>query len=433
MQSSKPNKTNGRRPSSRKAQDSSGRSKVRKIKSESESAEGKTYKKKETLGGKTYKRKESEGAKAYKRKETDGGKAFRKKETVGARTYKKKEAEGARSYKKKETVGGKTYKRKDSEGSKTYKEKENKKAPSTKNKYRSLKKETAEDKRDKNADGGDRRTKKIVGSRNVKPQRSTRKTADKRDAKSPVKKSSEPIRLNRYIANSGVCSRREADTLITEGAVTINGSVVTTLGSKVAPGDKVQVKGKSLKPEKFVYVLLNKPKDFITTTDDPYERKTVMQLVKNACDERIYPVGRLDRNTTGLLLFTNDGELSKRLSHPRYQIKKIYQVKLDRAFEKRDFETLLNGIDLKDGNIRVDELAYAPGSKDTLGIALHSGRNRIVRRMFEHLGYRVMSLDRVYFAGLTKKEVPRGKYRLLKPKEISMLKMVGGKRSLEKQ
>jgi 23S rRNA pseudouridine2605 synthase len=235
------------------------------------------------------------------------------------------------------------------------------------------------------------------------------------------------IRLNKYIANAGVCSRREADKLITAGAVTVNGKVVTELGTKVSPADKVQYGEQSLKLEKLRYVLLNKPKGFITTTDDPQERKTVMTLIAKACKERVYPVGRLDRNTTGLLLFTNDGDLTKKLLHPRHGIQKIYHVVLDKSVTKKDMTQILEGIQLEDGMIRVDAIEYIGDGKDKkqLGIELHSGKNRVVRRIFEKLNYKVIRLDRVSFAGLTKKSLPRGEWRLLDEKEISFLKMLG--------
>jgi 23S rRNA pseudouridine2605 synthase len=234
------------------------------------------------------------------------------------------------------------------------------------------------------------------------------------------------IRLNKYIANAGVCSRREADKLISAGTVTVNGKVVTELGTKVAPGDKVQYGEQSLKLEKLRYVLLNKPKGFITTTDDPQERKTVMTLIAKACKERVYPVGRLDRNTTGLLLFTNDGDLTKKLLHPRHGIKKIYHVVIDKALTKKDMNEILEGVQLEDGIIRVDAIEYIGDGKDKkqLGVELHSGKNRVVRRIFEKLNYKVIRLDRVSFAGLTKKSLPRGEWRLLDEKEISFLKML---------
>ncbi len=241
----------------------------------------------------------------------------------------------------------------------------------------------------------------------------------------PKKKgASDEMRLNRYIANAGVCSRREADTFIAAGMVTVNGKPVTEMGVKVKPGDEVRFDGRRLNPEKKVYLLLNKPKNFVTTTDDPHADKIVMDLVKDACSERIYPVGRLDRNTTGVLLFTNDGDLSKRLTHPSHNMRKVYQVSLDKPVEKNHLEDIANGIELEDGKIASDDISYINDEEKTeVGIEIHSGKNRIVRRIFEHFGYRVKKLDRVYFAGLTKKNLPRGKWRLLSEKEVHFLKM----------
>ncbi|MFD1629260.1 pseudouridine synthase [Pseudopedobacter beijingensis] len=238
------------------------------------------------------------------------------------------------------------------------------------------------------------------------------------------KKESELIRLNRYIANSGICSRRKADELITSGEVKVNGIVVSELGAKVNPAkDEVKYNGKVLKREKMVYVLLNKPKDFITTTEDPQERKTVMELVKDATNERIYPVGRLDRNTTGLLLLTNDGELAEKLSHPRNNITKIYNVELSKNLTQGDFNKIAFGVELEDGFIKPDSLSYVAGaSKKEIGIQIHSGKNRIVRRIFESLDYEVVKLDRVIYANLTKKDLPRGRWRHLTDFEIVKLK-----------
>jgi 23S rRNA pseudouridine2605 synthase len=242
----------------------------------------------------------------------------------------------------------------------------------------------------------------------------------KKERSAPVK---EQIRLNKYIAASGVCSRREADRLISAGLVSVNGKTVTTLGTKVSPTDDVRYNGERIRNERKVYLVLNKPKDFVTTTEDPRERKTVMQLVKHACQERIYPVGRLDRNTTGILMFTNDGEMAKKLTHPGYNKKKIYHIFLDKAFSAGDMKKLAAGIELDDGFIQPDAISYTSNeNKRELGLELHSGRNRVVRRMFEALGYRVVKLDRVYFAGLTKKNLPRGKWRFLTEKEIRMLR-----------
>ena len=234
----------------------------------------------------------------------------------------------------------------------------------------------------------------------------------------------EGTRLNKYIASAGICSRREADRLIAAGLVSVNGKVVTTLGTKVNPGDDVRYNGERIRNEKKIYLLLNKPKDYVTTTYDPKERKTVMALIKNACPERIYPVGRLDRNTTGVLLFTNDGEMAKKLTHPSHNKKKIYHVFLDKKLTQNDLQTLAGGIELEDGFIKADAISYVhPENKNEIGLEIHSGRNRIVRRMFESLGYKVTKLDRVYFAGLTKKNLPRGKWRFLTEKEINRLKM----------
>ncbi len=230
------------------------------------------------------------------------------------------------------------------------------------------------------------------------------------------------IRLNRFIANAGICSRREADLLIEAGEIKVNGEVVTEMGFKVQPTDSIQYGKKILNREKLVYVLLNKPKDFLTTTDDPEGRKTVMSLVANASTERIFPVGRLDRNTTGLLLFTNDGELAQKLTHPSNEIKKIYQVELDKPITKADYEKIAEGIELEDGKATVDDLALLGDTDKFLGLEIHIGRNRIVRRIFEHLGYDVVSLDRVQYAGLTKKDLPRSNWRYLSEKEVIRLK-----------
>ena len=238
------------------------------------------------------------------------------------------------------------------------------------------------------------------------------------------KTGSEAVRLNKFIASAGICSRREADQLISAGLISVNGKSVTELGTKVLPGDEVRYNGERIRGERKVYLLLNKPKDYVTTTEDPRERKTVMLLIRDACKERIYPVGRLDRNTTGVLLFTNDGDLAKKMTHPSHNKKKIYHVFLDKALSAADLNKLAGGITLEDGFIQPDAISYASQeNKREIGLEIHSGRNRIVRRMFEALGYRVIKLDRVYFAGLTKKNLPRGKWRFLTEREISRLKM----------
>jgi 23S rRNA pseudouridine2605 synthase len=232
------------------------------------------------------------------------------------------------------------------------------------------------------------------------------------------------IRLNKYLSNAGVCSRREADVLIQTGVVSVNGKIVTELGYKIQPSDVVQYDGETINAEKKRYVLLNKPKGFITTMDDPRGRKTVMTLVSKACRERIYPVGRLDRETTGLLLFTNDGDMAKKLTHPRYQARKLYHVELHKPVSREDLERLLKGVDLEDGKTKVDKAEYVEDkSSREIGVELHSGKNRIVRRLFEALGYNVVKLDRVQFAGLTKKDLPRGMFRHLTEQEVAFLKM----------
>ena len=234
----------------------------------------------------------------------------------------------------------------------------------------------------------------------------------------------EPIRLNKFLANAGVCSRREADEFITAGVVSVNGEVVTELGTKIKRSDVVKFHDEPVSIERKVYVLLNKPKDTVTTSDDPQERRTVMDLVKGACNERIYPVGRLDRNTTGVLLLTNDGDLASKLTHPKFLKKKIYHVHLDKNLTKADMEQIAAGIQLEDGEIHADAISYTDDfKKDQVGIEIHSGKNRIVRRIFESLGYKVVKLDRVFFAGLTKKGLRRGDWRYLSEAEVNYLRM----------
>ena len=233
-----------------------------------------------------------------------------------------------------------------------------------------------------------------------------------------------PIRLNRFLSNAGVCSRREADQHIINGQITVNGEVVTELGHKVLRTDNVCFAGKPVSIEDKVYVLLNKPKDFVTTADDPEGRRTVMDLVKDACPERIYPVGRLDRNTTGVLLLTNDGEMAAKMMHPKFMKKKIYHVYCNKPVSFADMQKILEGVILEDGEIHADRIEYASeADRKQIGIEIHSGKNRIVRRIFENLGYRVVKLDRVYFAGLTKKNLRRGHWRFLEEAEVNMLRM----------
>ena len=247
-------------------------------------------------------------------------------------------------------------------------------------------------------------------------------------AENDRKKAEGYIRLNRYIANSGVCSRREADEMIASGVITVNGEVCTVLGTLVGPNDKVQFGQQTLNAEKKVYLLLNKPKGYITTSDDPQERKTVMDIVGDACRERIYPVGRLDRNTTGVLLFTNDGDMAKRLTHPSHGARKIYHVTLDNPLSKGDLTSISKGVELEDGWVEIDEISYVEaGNRKEVGIQLHSGKNRVVRRIFEHFGYAVTKLDRVLFAELTKKDLKRGAWRFLTEQEVNFLMMNAGK------
>ena len=237
------------------------------------------------------------------------------------------------------------------------------------------------------------------------------------------KKARETMRLNRYISNAGICSRREADSLIAKGLISVNGKVVTELGVQVNLSDDVRYQGKRLNPETKVYILLNKPKDVVTTAADPQGRLTVLDLVSDACDERVYPVGRLDRQTTGVLLLTNDGELAKKLTHPSSQQRKIYHVFTDKPVEQSHLSLIAAGIELEDGLIAADVISYADAKDKTqVGIEIHSGRNRIVRRIFEHLGYKIIKLDRVYFAGLTKKGLARGRWRFLNDQEVTFLK-----------
>ena len=234
----------------------------------------------------------------------------------------------------------------------------------------------------------------------------------------------EQMRLNRYIASTGLCSRRQADVFIKSGLITVNNKIITELGTRIYQKDIVKYNGERIKEEKRIYILLNKPKDYVTTVEDPHASKTVLDLVRHACKERVYPVGRLDRTTTGVLLITNDGDLTKRLTHPKFNKLKIYQVTLNKGLKPGDLEKISKGVTLEDGFIKADSISYvSPADKKIVGVEIHSGRNRIVRRIFEHLNYRIIKLDRVYFAGLTKKGLSRGRWRFLTEKEISMLKM----------
>ena len=247
----------------------------------------------------------------------------------------------------------------------------------------------------------------------------------KKIKETPKSDSSSGIRLNKYIANSGICSRREADTYIEHGSVEVNGKLVTEMGYKVQPDDVVRFDGTSITPEQKRYILLNKPKNYITTMDDDRGRKTVMELISNASKERIYPVGRLDRNTTGLLLFTNDGDLAKKLTHPKHNVRKLYHASLDRKLELRDLEKLRGEVIIEGRKVFIDAISYVDGEpKSEIGIEIHSGRNRIVRKIFEHVGYKVNKLDRVIFAELTKKNLPRGRWRELTNLEVTNLQIM---------
>jgi 23S rRNA pseudouridine2605 synthase len=267
--------------------------------------------------------------------------------------------------------------------------------------------------------------KKNIGKR---PFKKPFRQKDKYKTNKPQQKKSndENVRLNRYLSMAGICSRREADQLIAAGVVKVNGKTITEMGFKVSPTDEVNYGGETLRPEKKVYLLLNKPKDFITTRSDPQDRRTVMNLVGKACKELIYPVGRLDRMTTGLLMFTNDGDLARKLTHPSSEIKKIYHVTLDKPVIYEHLKQIEKGIDLEDGLSKADKAVFVGKGEDKkqVGLEIHSGKNRIVRRMFEFFGYRVIKLDRVIFAGLSKKDLPRGKYRFLTEKEVGFLKMI---------
>ncbi len=291
---------------------------------------------------------------------------------------------------------------------------------------KSFDKEKSYDKGEKSERGSfDKRDdKKSFGKPFDKERRPYKKDFNKKKEVKPTYADKGLIRLNRYIANAGICSRREADNLIASGCVSVNGKVITELGCKIKDGDEVNYSGQRLKTEKHVYVLLNKPKDYLTTADDDRGRRTVMELVAGACKERIYPVGRLDRNTMGLLLFTNDGEMTKKLTHPKHQVQKLYHVELAKNMKAADFATLQSGVELEDGFIKPDEVSFSGESKTEVGVLIHSGKNRIVRRIFEKLDYDIVKLDRIMFAGLTKKDLPRGRWRVLTEKEIAFLKMI---------
>jgi 23S rRNA pseudouridine2605 synthase len=354
----------------------------------------------------SFRKKRDEGDKPFRKRSDDGDKSFRKRSDEGDKPFRKKYADDKGAFRKKRDEGDKPFKKRSDDSDKPFRKKYTDDGKGPRDEFR--KEDRPYTKKYKTAG---------------KP--SYKKGQDKHAGPHGEKKNDGLTRLNKYLSNAGICSRREADDLIKAGAVSVNGKVITEMGFKVGPDDKVNYGGETLRNQRKIYLLLNKPKDYITTTDDPQERRTVMELVEGACKERIYPVGRLDRNTTGLLLFTNDGELATRLMHPKFGIKKVYHVTLNKNLKTEDFQSLLEGIELEDGPIKPDQLSYIDGSKRELGVEIHSGRNRIVRRMFEHIGYEVIKLDRVVYAGLTKKDLPRAKWRFLNEKELGFLKMIG--------
>ena len=349
---------------------------------------------------KPFRKREDDGEKKPFRKKFGDDKGFSEKRSFGDRDKKKSfGSDDKKPFRKREDDGGEKRSYRDSDDKKPFYKKRD---------------DSDGEKKSFNKDGEKRRKFKPRGAK--KPNHNSDDFLPNPDGLT---------RLNKYLSNAGICSRREADDLIKAGTVSVNGKVITEMGFKVGPTDKITYAGETLRHQKKIYLMLNKPKDYITTTDDPQERKTVMELIAGACKERVYPVGRLDRNTTGLLLFTNDGELATKLMHPKFGIKKVYQVTLDKNLKAEDYEKLTEGFDLEDGFIKPDELSYINGNKKELGIEVHSGRNRIVRRIFEHLDYEVIKLDRVVFAGLTKKDLPRAKWRFLTDKEVGFLKMIG--------
>jgi 23S rRNA pseudouridine2605 synthase len=360
-------------------------------------------------GSKPFQRRSDEnGPRSFERRSEGGSKPFqRRSDENGPRSFERRSEGGSKPFQRRSDENGpRSFDRRSEGGSKPFQRRSDENGP------RSF---------DRRSDGGSkpfpRRADEQGQPSKLRKRSSNAQNDGERDHDGL-------IRLNRYIANSGVCSRRKADELIIAGVVSVNGEVVTELGTRVDPSkDEIRYNGERLKREKMVYILLNKPKDYITTTEDPQERRTVMELVAKATRERIYPVGRLDRNTTGLLLLTNDGNLSEKLAHPRNNIRKIYHVELSKNLTQGDLNKIAFGLELEDGLIKPDEVTYVQGaSKREIGIQIHSGKNRIVRRIFEHLGYEVVKLDRVIYANLTKKDLPRGRWRYLEEKEITQLK-----------
>jgi 23S rRNA pseudouridine2605 synthase len=359
------------------------------------------------------------GDRPYRKREESGDRPYRKREESGDRPYRKRE-ESSDRYPKRTDSNDRPYSRNKEDNHGSFERREHSDSRSGSGREESPKREfrrpSNPDEKYKRDDSQYKPGKSRIKGDSKFSQRRTKSTENDDGL----------TRLNKYIANAGICSRREADEMIEAGAVTVNGKVVTELGTKVGPDDKVQIGNDTLNPQKKVYLLLNKPKGYITTVEDPQERDTVMMLVKDACRERVYPVGRLDRNTSGLLLMTNDGDLAKKLTHPSHKVRKIYQVEVNRAFNKGDMLKMTEGIELEDGLMTVDEIAYTGSGEDkkVLGVIIHSGKNRVVRRMFEALDYEVLKLDRVAFANLTKKDLPRGRWRFLEESEVNVLKML---------
>jgi len=441
--------------------------------------EERPYRRKSEGEEKPFRRKSEGEERSYRRKDEGEDRSFRRKSEGEGRSYRKKgEGEGRpwenrkegedRPYKRRSEGEDRPYRRRSEGENSPFRSKPEREEKPWRNKreeerpYRAKtekeekpwrSEKEGEERRYRSRSGGEERPFRGRKDEDSKPWRDkstgeekpwrSRNTGDERPKKPgswntaksgkssySSKKSNESedglIRLNKYIANAGVSSRREADEMIAAGVIKVNGVIVTELGTKVGPEDKVQIGDETLNPQKKVYLLLNKPKGYITTVDDPQERNTVMMLVKDACRERIYPVGRLDRNTSGLLLMTNDGEMAKKLTHPSHRVRKIYHVELNKALSKSDMVKLTEGIELEDGMMNVDEIAYTGSGDDkkNLGVVIHSGKNRVIRRLFEALEYEVTKLDRVAFANLTKKDLPRGRWRFLDESEINVLKMI---------
>ena len=424
---------------------------------------GNTYSRNKDAGKRSYSSRDSKGDKPFKsfRKRDEGGfersdsrkRSYTPRDSKGDKPFKsyRKRDEGGfersdspkRSYTPRDSQGDKPYKsyRKRDEGG--FERSDSPKRSYNKNTDRNFSKGKRSESSERYNNFSDNEDSYAESD---KPRKSTFRSAGKnRLLKGKRKKDSTsetllpleggPIRLNRYVANSGICSRREADEMIEAGLISVNGEIVTQLGTKVTLDDVVKYNGETIRNEKPQYLLLNKPKDYITTMDDPQERRTVMSLIAGACKERIYPVGRLDRNTTGVLLFTNDGDLAKKLTHPSYEVQKIYHVELDKNLRAEDMEVIRQGVKLEDGVAMVDDIQYDAGFQDKsqVGVEIHSGRNRIVRRIFESLGYNVIKLDRVMFAGLTKKDVTRGRWRLLTDMEVNNLKMITARVNKKKE